>query len=264
MRISHFNSGVLLPTCSLWQREVVRFVRQRSRIISALGTPILFWLLIGSGLKNSFRLPEQATSMNYLQYAFPGTLVLIVLFSSIFSTISLIEDRREGFLQAVLVAPVSRLAVVLGKILGSSTLAVAQALVFMLLAPLAGLPLRVGSFSVALAVLIVMSVGLAGLAFRIAWAMESIQGFHAIMNLFLLPLWLLSGAFFPATGASSWVAWLMWVNPLTYGVAALRYALYWGADHSHAGLPSPVLASVVTAAFTLVMTGLAVAAVKRK
>jgi len=142
----------LLPVISLWRREVVRFLRQRSRIIGALGTPVVFWVLIGSGLGRSFRPSSggageaaQQGSMDYLEYFFPGTMVLIVLFTAIFSTISIIEDRREGFMQSVIAAPVHRSAIVLGKVLGSSTLALIQAMLFMLLAPISGVPLTLES-----------------------------------------------------------------------------------------------------------------------
>src|ERR1041384_8208853 len=126
-----------LASFTLWQREIVRFFRQRSRVIGALGPPILFWFLIGSGLGNSFHmgLSTPAEGINYLQYFFPGTVSLIILFTAIFSTISVIEDRHEGFLQSVLVAPLSRLSLVLGKILGGTTLAFVQALLFLCLAP---------------------------------------------------------------------------------------------------------------------------------
>ena len=112
-----------LAITTLWQREIVRFYRQRSRIVGALATPILFWLVLGSGFAGSFQASEGIDSLGYAEYFFPGTIVLVVLFTAIFSTISVIEDRKEGFLQAVLVAPVPRSAIVLGKVLGGSTLA---------------------------------------------------------------------------------------------------------------------------------------------
>src|SRR5450432_2047311 len=135
--------GLLLPALSLCQRELVRFLRQRHRIIGALATPIVFWLLIGAGMGRSFHvegLPGGA-SESYLQYFFPGTVLMILLFTAIFSTISIIEDRREGFLQSVLVAPVSRMAIVLGKVLGGAALAFLQAILFLILAPLIGIKL---------------------------------------------------------------------------------------------------------------------------
>ncbi len=135
--------NLLLPAYTIWKREIVRFLRQRSRVLAALGTPLLFWFFLGSGLGSSFRPQSLPVEMHYLQYFYPGTLMLVILFTSIFSSISLIEDRKEGFLLSVLVAPVSRSGPVMGKILGGATLAFLQGLVFVALAPLAGLSLGV-------------------------------------------------------------------------------------------------------------------------
>ena len=192
----------LLSTLTLWRREVVRFLRQRSRVVGALGSPIVFWALIGMGLGTSFSPPGSTVKVSYLEYFFPGTLVLILLFISIFSTISIIEDRREGFLQAVLVSPAPRYSIVLGKILGGTSLAWLQGMLFCLLAPLSGIHLTLAGFAGLVVITFLVAFGLTGLGFMIAWPMESTQGFHAIMNLFLIPMWLLSGALFPAVGAS--------------------------------------------------------------
>src|SRR6478609_4620898 len=108
----------LAPSFSLCRRELVRFVRQRNRIIGALATPLVFWLLIGLGMGRNFSAKEMPGGDNYLRFFFPGTIVMILLFTAIFSTISIIEDRREGFLQSVLVAPISPMVIVLGKVLG--------------------------------------------------------------------------------------------------------------------------------------------------
>src|SRR3954451_18914018 len=135
----------MLPAVSLCHRELVRFLRQRHRIIGALATPIVFWLLIGAGMNRSFK-SDVPGGENYLQFFFPGTLLMILLFTAIFSTISIIEDRREGFLQSVLVAPVSRTSIVLGKVLGGTALAFGQGVIFLALAPLVGLHLTVAGF----------------------------------------------------------------------------------------------------------------------
>ncbi len=254
----------LLPIVSLWRRDVVRFLRQRSRIVGALGTPIVFWLLIGSGMRHSFKMTGTAVQTDYLEYAFPGTVVLIVLFTAIFSTISLIEDRREGFMQGVLVAPVGRSVIVLGKVLGSTTLAVGQSVLFLLLAPTIGISMTWGSVGAVLSVLVIISLGLSALGFLIAWPMDSTQGFHAVMNLFLVPMWLLSGAFFPASGASGWVGLLMTINPLTYGVAAMRHAMYWGDGLAISGIPSPEVSIAVTIGFMILMIVLASRSVVRR
>jgi ABC-2 type transport system permease protein len=223
------NTRLFLPALSLCWRELIRFVRQRSRIIGALATPILFWIVIGAGMGHSFR-SDVPGGDNFIEYFFPGTLVMILLFTAIFSEISVIEDRREGFLQSVLVAPVSRMAIVLGKVLGGTVLASAQGILFLLLAPLVGIKLGVASFLLAVGVTLIVSFALSGLGFCIAWRMSSTQGFHVIMNLFLIPMWFLSGAMFPASGAHGAMKWLMGINPLTYGVSALRRALYFSSS----------------------------------
>src|SRR5262249_42133514 len=145
---------------------------------------------------------------------------------AIFSTISIIEDRKEGFLQSVMVAPVPRTSIALGKILGGTLLSMLQAVIMLLLASLVGISFTLYSLLLIVIILFLLSFCLTGLGFLIAWKMDSTQGFHAIMNLFLIPLWLLSGALFPASGAATWLGRAMLANPLTYGVAALRQGLY--------------------------------------
>jgi ABC-2 type transport system permease protein len=243
-------SRLALPAFSLWQREVVRFLRQRNRIIGALATPLVFWFLIGSGLGPSFRLPDGPQDVAYIEYFFPGTLVLIMLFTAIFSTISVIEDRREGFLQSVLVAPIAPGAIVLGKLLGGATLAALQALLFLVLAPFIGLKPSFAALLAAVPVFFLVGLALTGLGFLVAWPMESTQGFHAIMNIFLMPLWLLSGALFPAPARDSWVGWVVALNPVSYCVAAVRRVLYLGrADAESFSDPGLGLSLAVCGAF---------------
>jgi len=244
-------TGFLLPVMTLWQREVVRFVRQRSRLGSALSTPLVFWLLLGGGFSASFRPPGSPAGTGYLEYLYPGMITLVILFTAIFATISVIEDRKAGFLQGVLVAPVSRTSIVLGQALGGTTLALFQGVLFLLLAPLAGIHLTVSSVLAAIVVMVLVSFALTSLGLIIAWRMQSIQGFHAIMNLILIPIWFLSGAFFPASGLPSWLGWLMWLNPLTYGMAALRSSLYMGNPATVGSLPHLAPSLVVTAAFAI-------------
>ncbi len=223
----------LLSSGTLWLREVVRFYRQPSRIMGALATPLMFWLLIGSGIGTSFR-SEASGGGSYLLYFFPGALLMTLLFTAIFSTISLIEDRREGFLQGVLIAPVPRSAFVMGKVLGGATLAFLQAAVFSLIAPLVGLHLGASALFLGVCVLFVNAFALTCLGFLIAWHFQSIQGFHAVMNLFLMPLWILSGSLFPEEGASGWLRPLMRLNPLRYGLESLQ-ALAFGRPFSWGG-----------------------------
>jgi ABC-2 type transport system permease protein len=245
------TNRLLLPAISLCQRELVRFLRQRSRIIGALATPVLFWIVLGAGVGKSFRSGVPGGD-NFLQYFFVGTLIMILLFTAIFSTISVIEDRREGFLQSVLVSPVSPMAIVLGKVLGGTLLATGQGVIFLLLAPLIGVSLTVGSFLAAVGVMLLVGFALSALSFCIAWRMSSTQGFHVIMNLFLLPMWFLSGAMFPADGAKRAMRWIMSINPLTYGVVALRRAIYL-SDSSVLALPGWTLSLGISLLFAIVM-----------
>src|SRR5881409_3606000 len=220
------SAGVMLPAFTLWWREVVRFYRQRARVVGVIVSPLLFWIVIGSGFGTSFKSGEAAGQQHYLDYFYPGALIMIVLFTSIFTMMSVIEDRKEGFLLSVLVAPVPRSAIVLGKVLGGTTLSTIQGLIFLAFAPLVGVHVSPGDFLLVVLTVVLVSFALTALGFAIAWPMDSTQAFHAIINLFLIPLWLLSGALFPLSGASPWLRLLIRINPLTYGVEALRDLLY--------------------------------------
>jgi ABC-2 type transport system permease protein len=220
------KNELILPALTLWWREIVRFYRQRARVVGVIASPVVFWLVIGSGFGTSFRSGGSGTSQHYLDYFFPGALIMIVLFTSIFTMMSVIEDRKEGFLLSVLVAPVSRSAIVLGKVLGGTTLATIQGLIFLAFAPLVNVHIGLGGFLLVAFTVFLVSFALTALGFAIAWPMDSTQAFHAIINLFLIPLWLLSGALFPLSGAAVWLRILMRINPLTYGVEALRDLLY--------------------------------------
>jgi ABC-2 type transport system permease protein len=254
------SAGVLLPAFTLWWREIVRFYRQRARVVGVVASPLVFWLVIGSGFGTSFRAGGVAGQQHYLDYFYPGALVMIVLFTSIFTMMSVIEDRKEGFLLSVLVAPVPRSAIVLGKVLGGTTLSAAQGLIFLIFAPFAGVHIRPAQIVLVPIVVFLISFSLTALGFAIAWPMDSSQAFHGIINLFLIPLWLLSGAMFPLAGASGWIRVVMQLNPLTYGVEALRALLYPDA---------PVVFQLRSAMatlllFSLVMFGLALLMANRR
>jgi ABC-2 type transport system permease protein len=254
------STGVLLPAFTLWWREIVRFYRQPARVAGVILSPLLFWIVIGSGFGTSFRSGEAAGQQHYLDYFFPGALVMIVLFTSIFTMMSVIEDRNKGFLMSVLVAPVPRSAIVLGKVLGGTTLASIQGIIFLVFAPLVGVHMTLVSFGLIVLTVFLVSFALTALGFAIAWPMDSTQAFHAIINLFLLPLWLLSGALFPISGASGWMRALMYLNPLTYGVEALRTLMYPAAPSTFT-LSASLLTLLL---FALFMFGLAFALVNRK
>jgi ABC-2 type transport system permease protein len=257
---SSADEELLLPAFTLWWREVVRFYRQKARVVGVIASPVVFWLVIGSGFGSSFRSGSSGASQHYLNYFYPGALIMIVLFTSIFAMMSVIEDRKEGFLLSVLVAPVSRSAIVLGKVLGGTTLATLQGLIFLVFAPLVGVHIGLGSFLLVATTVFLVSFALTALGFAIAWPMDSSQAFHAIINLFLIPLWLLSGALFPLSGASWWLRALMRINPLTYGVEALRDLLYPASQGEFS-----LLASMSTLIlFSLFMFGLAFLMVNKR
>src|SRR5437667_3443348 len=199
-RITNHRNELLLPALTLWWREIVRFYRQRTRVVGVIASPVLFWLVIGSGFGSSFR--SGVGDQHYLNYFYPGALIMIVLFTSIFTMMSVIEDRKEGFLLSVLVAPVSRSAIVLGKVLGGTTLSTIQGLIFLVFSPLAGIHLAPVQVLLLAVVVFLVSFALTALGFAIAWPMDSSQAFHGIVNLFLIPLWLVSGAMFPIANAS--------------------------------------------------------------
>ncbi len=255
--------GGAAAVVALWWREIVRFVRQRSRVIGAFAQPLLFWVLLGGGFTASFHAPGTPDGVGALQYFYPGIIALVLLFTAIFATISVVEDRKAGFLQSVLVAPLSRQSLVLAQALGATTLAVLQGVLFLVLAPLVGVPLSLPAALASTLVIALVAFALTSLGLVIAWRMESTQGFHAVMNMILMPIWLLSGAFFPAAGAPGWLGWLMRVNPLTYGMAALRRTLYLDAPALAGRVPPLALSLGVTLAFCVVAFAGATAVARR-
>ena len=259
VRTAPASAGITLPAFTLWWRELVRFYRQRSRVIGVIASPLVFWVVLGSGFGHSFQ-GGGAQPQHYLDYFYPGTLIMIVLFTSIFTMMSVIEDRKEGFLLSVMVAPVPRSAIVLGKVLGGTTLSAAQGLIFLLFAPFAGVQLSWAVLPLVVLTVLLVSFALTALGFAIAWPMDSTSAFHAIINLFLIPLWLLSGALFPLSSASGWLRIIMRINPLTYGVEALRSLLYPNIP-TEASLTASIATLVL---FSLFMFGLAFVVANRR
>ena len=262
MRRFAVYTDLLLPAYSLWLREIIRFYRMRSRVVGVIISPVLFWLVLGSGFGSSLR-GSGTGGQHYLEYFFPGALIMIVLFTSIFAMMSLIEDRREGFLLSVLVSPASRSAIVLGKVLGGATLAFLQGLIFLVFAPLIGVHMGLAQVGISVLAIFLISFSLTALGFTIAWRLDSTQAFHAIINLFLIPLWLLSGALFPISGASVWIRALVLANPLTYGVEALRTALFSTGDATSTGLSVPLSLGIL-AGFSVLMFAAALLMASRR
>jgi len=233
---------------ALWRREVVKFVRDASRVAGAVLQPVAIWLLLGFGFRGSFRPPTPSgMDIPYLEFLFPGMIALVALFTSIFSTISIVEERHSGFLQAALAAPVRRLSLVLGAALGSATLAVAQGLLFFAVLPLTGHVPSLAGFALMAGIMALVALGFAAVGIVVAWQSRTTRGFHAVITLCMIPLWVLSGAFFPAEGAPTVLQWTIRLNPLSHGIAALRTAMYWPQD-------PPIDAS--SFALSLAVTGL--------
>lgn len=237
-------SAGLAAIAVLWRRDFFHFVREPMRVVASVAQPLLFWILLGSG----FGYGVHTAGGSYSKFFFPGMVLLVVLFACIFSTISVIEDRQQGFLRAVLAAPVPRWGVVAGKILGSATLAFLQGLMVLVLAGAAGLRPGLGGVASTLVVTFVTSYAFAGLGVALAWRSETTAAFHSGMTFLLLPLWMLSGAVFPFAGLPPWLAWVVRIDPVTYALAWLRAALGRPAE----GDPSLVLAALVTCGFALV------------
>ena len=255
----------LLPVVgALVGRDLRRFFRQPSRVVGSVAQPLILWAVLGAGLGDSFRPAGGGPGgPGYLAYFYPGTIVLTMLFTAIFSTMSVIDDRHHGFLQAVLVAPLSRTALVLGKTLGGLAIALVQAVALVALAPLAGFPLGAIDYPLVFAALALAAFGFTALGFAVAWWIDSTQGYHGIMSVALIPLWMLSGAMFPPAGSGSWVRVLMAADPMTYAMSAVRRGL--GGDV--AALPawsSPALDLGVTAAFALVALAVATTVCRRR
>lgn len=214
---------------SLAKREFTRFIRQPQRVIGTVAQPLLFWLFLGAGFSGSFR-PQGMEHVTYLEYFYPGVMLMMMLFASIFSSITIIEDRDAGFLQGVLVAPVSRMAIVLGKVLGCTSIAMIQTIIFTIAAPFLGLHLGPGALVMLLVGFLLTGIGFSALGFLLAWGMKSTSAFHAVMMVFLMPLWMLSGALFPIGNVPLALKTVMLANPVSHALVIIRAPFYGGPE----------------------------------
>ncbi|MBN2463005.1 MAG: ABC transporter permease [Dehalococcoidia bacterium] len=210
----------------LWYREVLRYWREKSRIISSLILPLLWLLIFGGGMRGI----ELPGAQSYQTYIFPGILGMTLLFTSVFSGISVIWDREFGFLKEILVAPVSRTSIVIGKALGSGTSALIQGSILLPLSFLVGVHLSPLSFLILIPTMVLISIGLVCIGLLIASMITSMEGFNFIMSLVIMPMFFTSGALFPLTSAPGWLRGFSYLNPLTYGVDALRWATFSGTN----------------------------------
>lgn len=213
---------------AVWLRELTRFIADRARLIGGMAQPLIYLLVMGTGFGATFRAAAVPAGFNYITFMFPGILGMTVLFTALFFAISVIWDREFGFLKEILVAPVSRSSIVLGKALGGATIASIQGTLLLVLAPLVHITLAPSQFLQLWLIMLLIAFALTSLGLTIASRMASMQGFQVVMNFLVVPMWLLSGAFFPLRGVPGWMAVVMRVDPLTYGVDALRGVVYEG------------------------------------
>lgn len=207
----------------VWQRDIIRYFRERSQFYGSLVRPVLWLFILGMGLRGSFAgRGEPGQNINYTQFIFPGILAMTAIFTSIQSAISIIWDREFGFLKEILVAPVPRTSITIGKGLAGTTLSLIQGCIIMLLAPLVRVRLPLVNVVPLILVLALLSFALTGIGIVIAARMTSFQGFGTIMNFVIMPLWFLSGALFPMQGLPWWLNILVRINPLSYGVDLIR------------------------------------------
>lgn len=205
---------------TIWLREIKRFTRYRSRLLTSVVTPLLWLLIFGTGLGSAIRFG--GVPGGYQAFIYPGIIGQTILFTTIFSGLSVIMDRQYGFLKEIMVAPITRPSIILGKSLGIGTAAMIQGIILLLLSFVVGVTMTVPAFLISIVLIIIISLGFAGLGLLIASLTDSLEGFNLIMSFIVLPIFLLSGALFPVTGLPSWLKFAVYVDPLTYGVDALR------------------------------------------
>jgi ABC-2 type transport system permease protein len=206
---------------TIWLRDVLRFSRDRARMLASLGQPLLFLFVFGGGLAPAMS-DLAGGGLDFKQFMFPGILGMAVLFTSIFSAVSIVWDREFGFLKEVMVAPVSRTAVALGKLAGGSTVAMFQGLLILVFAPLLNIKLTWDQILILIGLMLLLAGVMTSLGILIAARQRTMEGFHVMMNFLLMPMFFLSGAFFPLRGVPLWMEWLARVDPVTYGVDPLR------------------------------------------
>ena len=227
----------------IWYRDVLRYWRDRTRLVASLAQPLLFLIVFGTGLSSALSgagggaaiggAAGAAAGLTYTQFIFPGIIGMSVLFSAIFASMSIVWDREFGFLKEVLVAPIDRSAVAIGKSLGGATQAMVQGLILLILAPVIGVKLTLGSVAALVPLVFVLAFALSAMGVAIASRMKSMQGFQMVMNFLMMPMFFLSGALFPLSGLPAWMTVLTRIDPAAYGMDPLRRVVLGGA-----GLPS--------------------------
>jgi ABC-2 type transport system permease protein len=208
---------------SIWviaYRELVRFVADRPRMFSSFSMPLIFLLIFGAGFGRL--IGQMMPGVDYIQFMYPGILAMTVLMTSVMSGISIVWDREFGFLKEVLVSPLSRSGVLAGKAVGAAIIAISQGAIMLVLTPIVNVPITLGKVLALLPLLLILSLSLSGLGLLIGARMRSQQGFQIVMQLVIFPMMFLSGIFFPVSGVATWLEVLSKLNPVTYGIDAIR------------------------------------------
>jgi ABC-2 type transport system permease protein len=234
-------------------REFKKFVRERSRLISTLARPLIWLVLVGGGMSRLVSPGmgglSQGRGITYIQFIFPGILGMTILFSSIFSSISIIWDKEFGLMKEILVAPVSRFSVVLGKALSGTIVSVIQAAIILALFPFLGIKLGILSIIEVMLICMLLSFCIASLGIVIATFYESFESFSVIMNFVVMPMFFLSGAMYPVKMLPQILKIVSRLNPFTYGIDALKHAIFRGTDV----LDFPLMTDIVILIFTSVV-----------
>ncbi|MBI5370172.1 ABC transporter permease [Candidatus Uhrbacteria bacterium] len=208
---------------TIWHRELIRYVRDRTRILTTFIQPLMFLAIFGVGLQSAFA--TQNSGFDFVQFMFPGIIAMNVMGVAFFSTVSTVWDREFGFLKEILVAPVPRSAIALGKTLGATSIASIQALILLALAPFLHLKIFFFQLPALLGVMLLLAFAISGLGLLISSRMRTTESFGLLMQVLVFPMFFLSGAFFPLTSVPSWMSVLAHINPLTYGVDGMRQIL---------------------------------------
>jgi len=248
----------------IWYRDVLRYWRDRARLVASLAQPLLFLIVFGTGLSSALSgaggglggAAGAAAGLTYTQFIFPGIIGMSVLFSAIFASMSIVWDREFGFLKEVLVAPIDRSAVAIVKSLGGATQAMVQGLILLILAPVIGVKLTLGSVLALIPLVFVLAFALSSMGVAIASRMKSMQGFQVVVNFLMMPMFFLSGALFPLGGLPVWMTVLTRLDPAAYGMDPLRRVVLGGA-----GLPSVALDRLGLTLFDTVLPIVAEAAI---
>ncbi len=222
---------------TIWQREIIRYSRDKTRIISTLFQPLMFLAIFGAGLSKT--LATGNFGVDFVQFMYPGIIAMSVMSVAFFSTISTVWDREFGFLKEILVAPVSRVAVAFGKTLGATTIASTQALILLIFAPLIGVTIHFAVIPQLVIFMLLLAFAISGMGLFISSLMKTTESFGLFMQVLIFPMFFISGAFFPLTAVPSWMSVLSKINPLTYGVDALRQIIL------NAQIPSEVINKIV-------------------